>query len=225
MVWGGSGQWISPEEFRKLCALVILLISRTPWFLGRLVVPPFFWHTSLYIIYPFPVDLDPLLVYQASSYSYTCPISRFPLLFVSCSNRSHPVQASSLINMAGTFVGAFNAEVTYLPWTTPTRYPHEGPILLASSSGCVLGAAFDVMSFFPSETWDAEDSVILGCAPRLFGISLFVLGNFPPRHGTWALEERGSSRKVPCCFPSMWKNWRTWGCKRFSSVQKGTWAW
>ena len=29
----------SSEEFGELCALVILLISRTPWFLGRLVAP------------------------------------------------------------------------------------------------------------------------------------------------------------------------------------------
>ena len=76
---------------------------------------PSFWRTSLYIIYPFSVDPDPPPVYQAGSYSNTCPISRLPLLFVSCSNRNHIVQASSLINMAGTFVGAFNAEVTYLP--------------------------------------------------------------------------------------------------------------
>ena len=70
-----------------------------------------------------------------------------------------------------------------------------GPILLASSSGGILEAAFDEMSLFPLKSWDAEDRVILGCAPRLFGLSLFVLVNFPPWHGPWDLEERGPGRK------------------------------
>ena len=39
VVWVGSGQWISSKESGEFCALVILLISRTPW-LGGLVVPP-----------------------------------------------------------------------------------------------------------------------------------------------------------------------------------------
>ena len=64
-----------------------------------------------------------------------------------------------------------------------------GPILLASSFGGLLEAAFDDMSLFPSESWDSEDRVILGCVSRLFGLSLLVLGNYPPRHGPWALVE------------------------------------
>ena len=70
-----------------------------------------------------------------------------------------------------------------------------GPILLASSSGGLLEAAFDDMSLFPSKSWDAEDRVILGCVFRLFGLSLLVLGNYPPRHGPWALVESGPGRK------------------------------
>ena len=70
-----------------------------------------------------------------------------------------------------------------------------GPILLASFSGGVLEAAFDEMSLFPLKSWDAEDMVILGWVSRLFGISLLVLGNYPPRHGPWALVESGPGRK------------------------------
>ena len=97
--------------------------------------------------------------------------------------------------MARMFVGAFNAEVTYLPWATPTRYPHVGPILLASSSEGILEAAFDEMSLFPLKSWDAEDRVILSCVSRLFGLSLLVLNNYPPRRGPWALMESGPGRK------------------------------
>ena len=80
---------------------------------------------------------------------------------------------------------AFNAEVTYLPGTTPTLYPHVGPILLASSSGGVLEAAFDEMSLFLLKSWDTEDRVILGCVFRLFGLSLLILGSrsLSPRFG------------------------------------------
>ena len=74
--------------------------------------PPLFWRISFYIIWPFSVDPDPPSVDQAGTYSSTCPISRLPLLSVSCNNRNHTVQESFLINMARTFVGAFNAEVT-----------------------------------------------------------------------------------------------------------------
>ena len=70
-----------------------------------------------------------------------------------------------------------------------------GPILLASSSGGLLEAAFDDMSLFPSKPWDAEDRVILDCVSRLFGLSLLVLGNYLPRHGPWALVESGPGRK------------------------------
>ena len=97
--------------------------------------------------------------------------------------------------MARTFVGAFNTEVTCLPWTTPTTYPHVSPTLLASSSGGALEVAFDDMSLFLLKFWDAEDRVILGCLYRLFGLSLLVLGNYPPRHGPWALVESGPGRK------------------------------
>ena len=87
-------------------------------------------------------------------------------------------------------MGAFNVEVTYLPGTTPTLYPHVGPILLASSSRGVLEAAFDEMSLFPLKSWDAEDRVILGCVFRLFGLSLLVLSSrsLSPQFGL-----RGSS--------------------------------
>ena len=79
--------------------------------------------------------------------------------------------------------------------TTPTLYPHVGPILLASSSGSVLEAVFDKMSLFPLKSWDAEDMVILGCVSKLFGLSLLVISNYPPWHGPWALVESGSGRK------------------------------
>ena len=58
-----------------------------------------------------------------------------------------------------------------------------------------MEAAFDDMSFFPFRAWDAEDRVILGCISRLFGLSLFVLGNYSPRRGPWALMESGPRHK------------------------------
>ena len=70
-----------------------------------------------------------------------------------------------------------------------------GPILLTSSFGGLLEAALDDMSLFPSESRDAEDRVILGCVSRLFGLSLLVLGNYPPWHGPWASVESGPDRK------------------------------
>ena len=70
-----------------------------------------------------------------------------------------------------------------------------GPILLASFSGGFLGAAFNEMLLFLLKSWNAEDRVILGCAPWLFGLSLFVLGKHLPPHGPWALVKRGPDHK------------------------------
>ena len=69
------------------------------------------------------------------------------------------------------------------------------PILLASSSGGALEAAFDDMSLFPLKSWDAEDRVILGCISRLFGLSPLVLDNYSFRHGPWVLMESGPGHK------------------------------
>ena len=76
--------------------------------------PASFWCTNLYIIYPFLVDFGPPLVGQVGAHFCTRPISCPSLLSVSCDDRSHPVQASFLINMVRTLVGAFNAEGMYL---------------------------------------------------------------------------------------------------------------
>ena len=46
----GSGQRISFEESRELYALIILLVSRTPWLGGR-VVPPLSHTASLILLY------------------------------------------------------------------------------------------------------------------------------------------------------------------------------
>ena len=92
-------------------------------------------------------------------------------------------------------MGAFNAEVTSFPWTTPTPYPHVSPILLAFSFGGTSEAALDDMPLFPLKSRDAEDSVILGCTSRLFGLSPLVLGNYSPRHGLWVLMESGPGHK------------------------------
>ena len=81
------------------------------------------------------------------------------------------------INAARMFVGAFNAEVTVFPWTAPTPYPHARPTVLTLSSVSALGVAFDGVSFFPSQFWDAEDRIVLGYITRPFGLSLHVLGN------------------------------------------------
>ena len=50
VVWVGSGQQISSEESGELYALLILLISRTPWLGGR-VVPPSSHIASLILLY------------------------------------------------------------------------------------------------------------------------------------------------------------------------------
>ena len=102
------------------------------------------------------VDPDPPSVEQAGTYSSTCLISCLPLLAVSCNNRNHTVQESFPINMDRTFMGAFNAEVASLSRTTLTSYPHVSPILLASSSGGALEAAFDDMSLFPLKSWESR---------------------------------------------------------------------
>ena len=51
-------------------------------------------------------------------------------------------------------MGAFNAEVASLSRTTLTSYPHVSLILLASSFGGALEAAFDDMSLFPLKSWE-----------------------------------------------------------------------
>ena len=70
-----------------------------------------------------------------------------------------------------------------------------GPILLVSSFGDLLEAAFDNMSLFPLKSWDAEDRVILSCVSRLFDLSLLALSNYPSQHRPWALVESGPGRK------------------------------
>ena len=70
------------------------------------------------------------------------------------------------------------------------------PILLAFSSGSALEVAFNDVSFFPFRPWDAEDSVILGCISRLFGLSILVLDNYYPRRGPWALMENGLGPQI-----------------------------
>ena len=69
------------------------------------------------------------------------------------------------------------------------------PILLAFSSEGAREVAFDDRLIFLLKSWDVEDRAILGCVFRLFGLPLLVLGSYPPRHGPWALVERGPSHK------------------------------
>ena len=49
VVWIGSSQQISSEESGDLYALLILLVSRTPWLGGR--VDPLFFTLSLILLY------------------------------------------------------------------------------------------------------------------------------------------------------------------------------
>ena len=93
-------------------------------------------------------------------------------------------------------VGTFNAKVTSFSWTTPTSYPHVGPILLAFSSGSASKATLDDMSLYPLKSRDAEDRIILGCISRLFGLSPRVLGDYSPRHGPLALMESGPEPQI-----------------------------
>ena len=60
-----------------------------------------------------------------------------------------------------------------------------------------LGATFNGMLLFSLKSWSAEDRVILGCSPRHFNLSPFVLGKYPPRHGPRALIKRGPDHKFP----------------------------
>ena len=59
-----------------------------------------------------------------------------------------------------------------------------------------MEAVFDDVSLFLFSPRDAEDKVILGCTPRLFGLSLFVLGNYSPQRGPWALMESGPGPQI-----------------------------
>ena len=170
----------------KLPVLPIPLSIWIPWF-----KPLLFWRISPCIIYPFPVNPDLPSIDQAGTYSSACTISRLPPFSVSYNNRSHTVQESFPINVARTFVDAFNVEVMFSPWTNPTLYPRACPI-----SGSALEAAFDDVSFFPFRPWDAEDMVILDCIPRLFGILILVLGNYFPQRGPWVLMESGLGPQI-----------------------------
>ena len=66
-----------------------------------------------------------------------------------------------------------------IPRCTPVRVPFYLPFF----SGSALEVAFDGVLSFPFRPWDAENKVILGCIPRLFGILILVLGNYSPRRG------------------------------------------
>ena len=57
-----------------------------------------------------------------------------------------------------------------------------------------MGASIIETLLFPLKSWSAEDRVILGYSPQHFGLSPFVLGTYPPRHGLRALIERGFER-------------------------------
>ena len=153
--------------------------------------PPLSWRISLFVIWTFLVDPDLPSVDQAGTYSSTYPISRFTLLFVRCTDRSHTVQESFLINMVSTFVGAFNAEVTSSHWTIYTLYSRMSPILLAFFFEGALEVAFDDIPIFLLKSWEAKDRAILGCIYGPFGLSLFVLGNPYPWHGPWVLMGSG----------------------------------
>ena len=94
----------------KLSVLPIPLSIWIPWF-----KPLLFWRISPCIIYPFPVNPDLSSVDQADTYSSACTISRLPPFSVSYNNQNYTVQGSFPINVAKTFVGAFNVEVTSSP--------------------------------------------------------------------------------------------------------------
>ena len=66
-----------------------------------------------------------------------------------------------------------------VPHRTPTWVPFYLPLF----QGAFLGAAFNEMLLFPLKSWNVENRVILGYAPRLFDLSLFILGKYLPRHG------------------------------------------
>ena len=73
----GSGQWISSEESGELYALLILLVSRTPWLGGQVVPPPPLSHC---LSYPF---IRAFILSLASTYKLTflrlktCPVSPY----------------------------------------------------------------------------------------------------------------------------------------------------
>ena len=157
---------------------------------------PFFGAWILTLYNPSQLILTFYLSIRQVTTRVPVPSATSPLLSVSCNNRSHTVQRSFPINVAETFVGVFNVEVTSFPWTTPTLYPRSSPILLVFSSGSALEAAFDDMSLFPFSPWDAEDRVILCCTSRPFGFPLLVLGNYSPRRGPWALMESGPGPQI-----------------------------
>ena len=76
---------------------------------------------------------------------------------------------------------------------TPTWVPFYSHLL----QGACLGVAFNETLLFPLKSWSAEDRVILGCSPRHFGLSPFVLDKYPPRHRPRVLIERGPDHKFP----------------------------
>ena len=77
------------------------------------------------------------------------------------------------------------------------RTPMWAPFYSHFLQGAFLEAAIIETLLFPLKSWSAEDRVILGCSTRHFGLSSFILGKYPPRHGPRALIERGPDHKFP----------------------------
>ena len=127
-----------------------------------------------------------LLIRQVTTW-VLIPSATFPHLQLVVVTEATLFKGPVPINVARTFVGTFNAEVTAFPWTAPILYPRTRPTVLALSSESTLGAAFDGMSIFPSRFWDAKDRIVLGYISRPFGLSLHVLGNVSSWCGPWAL--------------------------------------
>ena len=75
-------------------------------------------------------------------------------------------------------MGAFNVEVTVSHWIAPAPYAHGYPTVLVLLLGVLWEAVFVGVLFFPLGIWDAESRIVLGNVSRLFGLSLFILGNF-----------------------------------------------
>ena len=173
----GSGQWISSEESGELYALLILLVFRTPWLGGRVVLPPF----SHCLSYPF-IRAFTLLPVSTCKLNFlglkTCPISPYlEWLGVVVKAEEHgSVRCRVLNDSNGNFpfvLGRYIIQRLLLYWH---RYFRFFPKLFL----------YCFCPFFQGDLGYAEDRIILGYVSRLFGLLLHILGYTLSRLGPWA---------------------------------------
>ena len=166
---------------------------------GRTGCTPLFWSTSFFFYIPFWLILTLHLFTRQDPIRMSVPSAASPyFLLVVLTESTLFRRLLSLIWLGHLWVHLMQWWRIYLkppPLRIPTWVPFYPPLLPGAFWGPPSTWRRSPLWRLGMQTWDAEDRVILGCAPRLFSLSLFVLGKFPPWHGPWTLVERGPCHK------------------------------